>query len=137
MMNRYTSAILAGVVFGALIGITAALPCLIVISPVLMIVLGAITIYLAREDIKSSGEALIASGLAGGISGIAGGITATVWLTIIVALARYYDARPFSVQDISGLGIYGMICLPVLVVSGVLLAAIGGYVYYVIFAKKG
>jgi hypothetical protein len=124
-------------VFGALIGITAALPCLILVSFVLMVVLGAVTIYLARADIKSSGEALIASGLAGGISGITGGITATVWLMIIVFLARYYDSRPFSGQDISGLGIYGMICLPILVVSGVLLAAIGGYVYYAIFAKKG
>lgn len=136
MMNKLTGAILAGTVFGILIGILAALPCLIIVSLFLMLVLGVITVYLARGDIKSAGEALIASGISGGISGIVGAVSATLWLALIVLLSRYHNAELFSIRDASGLGIYGLVCAPVLVVSGILLAAIGGYVYYELVAKR-
>ena len=137
MLNKFTSAILAGIVFGILIGITAALPCLIFISLVLMVILGAITVYLARGDIKNSADALISSGLAGGISGIVGAVAATAWMTLIVFFAKYHNSEVFSVREISGLGIYGLVCAPVLIVSGVLMAAVGGFVYYELVAKKG
>ncbi len=136
MMTKYASAILAGIVFGSLIGITAALPCLIFISFVLMVILGAVTIYLARADIKSSGEALIAAGLAGGISGISGAVAATLWLSLIVIASKYYNSEVFSIREMSGLGIYGLVCAPVLIVSGVLIAAVGGFAYYEMVAKK-
>lgn len=136
MMNKLTGAILAGVVFGILIGITAALPCLILVSFCLMLILGIVAVYLARGDIKSAGEALMASGIAGGVSGIVGAVSATLWLALIVLLSRYHNAELFSIRDASGLGIYGLVCAPVLIVSGILLAAIGGYVYYELAAKK-
>ncbi|WP_424356534.1 hypothetical protein [Methanocella sp. MCL-LM] len=137
MMTKLTGAILAGLVFGILIGITAALPCLIIVSFFLMLILGVVAVYLARGDIKSAGEALMASGIAGGISGIIGAVSATIWLALIVLLSNYMNAEGFSIREFSGLGIYGLICAPVLIVSGILLAAIGGYIYYEMVAKKG
>jgi hypothetical protein len=136
MINKFISALVAGIIFGILIGITAAIPCLIIISFVLMVILGAITVHLARENILNATDALTASGLAGCISGVVGAIVATIGLTIVVYVLKYHNSEVFSGHDLGGLGIYGLICAPVLIVSGVLLSAIGGYVYYEMVAKR-
>jgi hypothetical protein len=136
MMNKYIGALIAGVLFGILIGITAAIPCMIIISFVLMVILGAITVHLARDDIKNTTDALMASGMAGIISGIVGAIVATVGLAAFVAVLKYYNSEAFSGHEMGALGLYGFICAPVLIVSGVLLAGIGGYIYYEMVAKR-
>jgi hypothetical protein len=136
MISKFISALIAGIVFGILIGITAAIPCLIIISFVLMVILGAITVHLAREDILNSTDALMASGLAGCIAGVVGAIVATAGLAALVAIVKYYNSEIFTAREMGGLGILGMICAPVLIVSGVLLSGIGGYVYYEMVAKR-
>jgi hypothetical protein len=137
MLNKYICALIAGIVFGILIGITALIPCMIIIGFVLMVVLGAITVYLARGDIKNVMDALMASGLAGGISGVVSTGVAVAGLAAIVALSRYYDSDALTGYDLSRLGVFGLICCaPVLIISGVLLAGIGGYVYYEMVAKR-
>jgi hypothetical protein len=136
MTNKFLCALIAGVVFGILIGIITAIPCLIIISFVLMVILGAITVHMARGDIHNTTDALIASGLAGCISGVVGTVVATAGLAALVAISKYYNSEIFTPREMGGLGFLGLICAPVLIVSGVLLSAIGGYVYYEMIAKR-
>jgi hypothetical protein len=137
MLNKFISAIIAGVVFGILIGITAVIPCLIVISFVIMVILGAVTVHLARGDIRDAADAVMASSIAGCISGIVGAVVATAGIAALVVLGKYLSSEAFTLRELgSGVGIYGLCCAPVLIVSGVLLSAIGGYVYYEMVAKK-
>jgi hypothetical protein len=137
MLNKYLSAIIAGVAFGILIGIMAAIPCLIIISFVLMVALGAFTVYLARGNINNSMDALLSSGLAGLISGITGSVVAIVSLATVAILIKTYNYDPISVNEMGrGLGIFSLICGPVLMVAGVLLSAIGGYIYYELAGKR-
>jgi hypothetical protein len=91
-------------IFGILIGITAAIPCLIIISFLLMVILGAITVHLARGDIRNMTDALMASGLAGCISGIVGAIVATAGLAALVAIAKYYNSEIFTAHEMAGFG---------------------------------
>jgi hypothetical protein len=136
MYTKYTGALVSGVVFGILIGMTAAVVCLLPVSFILMVIAGAFTVLLAREDIKNATDALISSGIAGAISGVVGTAVATVGLTLIVYLSRYVNYEPFTMRELASGGIYGMFCAPILIASGVLLAAIGGYVYYELVAKR-
>jgi hypothetical protein len=136
MYTKYTGALVSGVVFGILIGMTAALICLLPVSFVLMVIAGAVTVLLARDDIKNATDALISSGIAGAISGVVGTAVATVGLTLVVYLSKYMNYEPYNLRELAGGGIYAMLCAPVLIVSGVLLAAIGGYVYYEFVVRR-
>ncbi len=137
MLNKYIIAILAGVVFGILIGIMAVIPCLIIFSFVLMVILGAVTVHLARGGLKDTSDAIMASGLAGCISGIVGAIVATAGLAALVVLGKVLSTEKFTIREMGGsIGLYGLCCAPVLIVTGVLLAGIGGYVYYEMVAKR-
>ncbi|MGA9138867.1 MAG: hypothetical protein WBZ29_01495 [Methanocella sp.] len=136
MYTKYTGALVSGVVFGILIGMTAALICLLPVSFILMVIAGAVTVLIAREDIKNATDAMISSGIAGMISGVVGTAVATVGLSLVVYLSRYINYEPFTLRELARGGIYGLVCAPVLIVSGVLLAAIGGYIYYEFVAKR-
>lgn len=136
MLNKYIIAIIAGVVFGILIGIMAVIPCLIIFSFVLMVILGAVTVHLARGGLRDTSDAIMASGLAGCISGIVGAIVATAGLAALVVLGKVLSTEEFTIRELgSGVGFYGLCCAPVLIVTGVLLAGIGGYIYYKMVAK--
>jgi len=136
MMNKFISALITGIVFGILIGVTTATPCLIIISFVLMVALGAFTVYLAKGDIKNTMDAVVSSGIAGAISGIVGAVVSTAGIAILVTVVKMYNSETFTSHEMGGIGIYGLICAPVLIVTGIILAAIGGYVYYEMIAKK-
>lgn len=136
MYTKYTGALVSGVVFGILIGMTAALLCLLPVSFVLMLIAGAVTVLIARDDIKNATDALISSGIAGAISGVVGTAVASVGLTLVIYLSNYINYDPFTLRELARGGIYALFCAPVLIVSGVLLAAIGGYVYYEFVAKR-
>ncbi len=136
MYTKYTGALVSGVVFGIMIGMTAALICLLPVSFMLMLVAGAVTIILARNDIKNATDALISSGIAGAVSGVVGTAVATVGLVLVYYLSRYIDYEPFTLRELASGGIYALLCAPVLIVSGVILAAIGGYIYYEFVVKK-
>jgi hypothetical protein len=102
-----------------------------------MVLLGAITVHLARGDIRNTTDVLMTSGIAGCISGVVGAIVATAVIAALVFLGKYLGSEAISFRELGrGLGIYGLICAPVLIVSGVLLSAIGGYVYYEMIAKR-
>ena len=137
MLNKYIIAIIAGVAFGILIGIIAVIPCLIIFSFVLMVILGAVTVHLARGGLRDTSDAIMASGLAGCISGIVGTIVATAGLAALVVLGKVMSSEEFTLREFgSGVGVYGLCCAPVLIVTGVLLAGIGGYIYYEMVAKR-
>ncbi|OPY26028.1 MAG: hypothetical protein A4E28_02742 [Methanocella sp. PtaU1.Bin125] len=136
MYTKFTGALVAGVVFGFLIGMTAALFCLLPVSFVLMLIAGVFAVLLARNDIRNATDALISSGTAGGISGVVGTAVATVGIILITYLSRYMNYQPYTLRELAGGGIYALFCAPVLVVAGVILAAIGGYVYYELAVKR-
>jgi hypothetical protein len=137
MLNKYIVALIASIVFGILIGIMAVIPCLIIFSFILMVILGAVTVHLARGSLRDTSDAIMASGFAGCISGVVGAIVATAGLAALVLLEKVMSSEEFTPREFgSGVGIYGLCCAPVLIVTGVLLAGIGGYVYYEMVAKK-
>lgn len=136
MYTKYTGALVTGVVFGILIGMTAALLCLLPVSFILMVITGIFAVLIARSDIRNATDAMITSGTAGAISGIVGTAVATVGLMLFVFLSRYMNYGAYTLREMAGGGIYALLCAPVLIVSGVILAAIGGYVYYELVAKR-
>jgi hypothetical protein len=137
MVNKFIIALIAGVVFGILIGVMSVIPCLIIIGFVLMVILGAVTVRFARGDLENTADAIISSGLAGAISGAVGAVVATAGLAALVILGKYMSEEALSAREMAGgIGVYSLICAPVLIVAGVLLSAIGGYVYYEMVMKR-
>jgi len=136
MYSKYTGALVVGVVFGIMIGMTAALLCLLPVSFVLMVIAGIFAVILARSDIRNATDALITSGTAGAISGVVGTAVATIGMMLVVFLSKYMNYAAYTQRELASGGIYALFCAPVLIVSGVLLAAIGGYVYYEMVAKR-
>lgn len=129
MTNKYVSAAIAGFAFGILIGLTSVIPCMIIVSFALMLAVGVIAVLLAKEEIKTAGDAVLTSGLAGLVSGIIGTVVATAALTAVIALIKFYNGEDYQGHELAGSGIFALLCGPVLIICGVLLAAIGGYLY--------
>ncbi len=137
MVNKLISAILTGIVFGFLIGITAAIPCMCIIGFVLMIALGAVTVHLAKDDIRDSMDAIVSSGIAGAVSGIVGAVVGTAGLAALDLVSKYDQSGVLTASELFGIGALGAFCcLPVLVFSGIMLSVIGGFVYYELAPKR-
>jgi hypothetical protein len=141
MYIDYKGVIISGIVAGILIGVMEILGiCCWPVDIVVLLGAGALTLHLAGGKIHEQNDILVNGGAAGLIGGLSGGILYTIASTLtwtILSLAAgndYYNyyrticgtTPPTPLQS----GVTGIVCcLPVLVVAGIVLGAVGALAY--------
>jgi hypothetical protein len=142
MEIKLNNAIIAGIVLGIISGFFGGLLscCCLPVNMLLFLVAGVWAVYMTRALIASRDEALNLGAIAGGITGVICGIVHIIVqfvFTIIFGAPMYFTGEDISsaiavtgLQSILGSGAALICCLPVYIILGAIMGAIGGWLYY-------
>ncbi|HEY3274505.1 MAG TPA: hypothetical protein VGJ92_12110 [Methanocella sp.] len=161
-MVSYTEAVKAGVVGGILAVVLSILMigaglavtdmmwfmlsvliiCLLLI--LVMICTGIIAVVLARPHVKSVDDAAMVSVVAGAIAGFIGGGAFVISCELVQLLLQYdfyahlYRFELPATRDLGSMICGGISCgcLPIVIVGSAILAALSGWIYWLLFAEK-
>jgi hypothetical protein len=114
-----------------------------VLLAAVMLLTGVLAVARARAHIANIDEAAIAASLAGGIAGFIGALVFTVAIAVIQFFIQYdflADLGRFEVlasRSVLSLLCGGLSCclLPFIVLAAIILAAIGGWIYWLALRK--
>jgi|AGTN01.3.fsa_nt_gi hypothetical protein len=115
-----------------------------VLLAAVMLFTGVLAVSWARNTIANVDEAALVSALAGGVAGFLGSLAFTISIAVTQFFVSYdflADAGRFEVlaaRSILSLIFGGVGCclMPVIILAGIVLAAIGGWIYWLATGKK-